>query len=247
MNIEVAHIEGGIRSFDRSMPEELNRLVTDSISDYFFTTSEYANKNLLAENVNSQKIFFVGNTMIDSLSRVLSNLQSPKSCAEFIDQEFVLCTLHRPSNVNDFNKLRQILLLISESFKSGKIILPVHPRLVGTIEDCTHDLKNIKLIEALPYPEFIYLLKNCMCVITDSGGVSEEATYLRIPCFTLRSNTERPETIESGSNLLVRDLIDLPQLVAAAKLNKNLSYRLPEKWDGYAGQRILDCMAEILC
>jgi UDP-N-acetylglucosamine 2-epimerase (non-hydrolysing) len=246
--IDVAHIESGIRSFDRTMPEEINRLITDSISDYFFTTSESANNNLIKENVDKNKIFFVGNTMIDCLINNIKHIQKPTDIdlLSLIEKRFFLMTLHRPSNVDSLSKLESLLTFIDNSVDGLPVIFPVHPRTRIKIEQLNFDFKNIVLIDPQKYLEFIYLIKNSIGVITDSGGISEETTFLNIPCLTLRDTTERPETVEFGSNVLIGD--DLNKLNDNIKSILNNKWKLsktPELWDGLTSKRIINHLLNI--
>lgn len=246
--ITVAHIESGIRSFDRTMPEEINRLITDSISDYFFTTSEFANNNLLKENVDKNKIFFVGNTMIDCLINNLNHTQKPKDIdiPLLIEKSFFLMTLHRPSNVDSLSKLETLLTSIDNFVGDLPVIFPVHPRTKIKIEQLNLNFKNIILINPQKYLEFIYLIKNSIGVITDSGGISEETTFLNIPCLTLRDTTERPETVEFGTNVLIGD--DLNKLDDNIKLILNNKWKMsksPKLWDGLTSKRIIDHILKI--
>lgn len=238
-NIKLCHVEGGLRSGDLSMPEEINRILTDSITDYFFVTSEHAIKNLLSEG-KEQNVFFVGNTMIDTLINNLSKLRKPDTS---ITDDFYLLTMHRPANVDQNQYLTRSLETISENLNS-KILFPVHPRTKKNIG--TKKFKNITFLDPLPYLEFIYLLKNCKGVITDSGGITEEATFLNIPCITLRDNTERPETIEVGSNVLVGSkqelLIDNLEKIEKGNWKKS---SIPEKWDGKTGERIVNILKDL--
>lgn len=248
LNIDVAHVEAGIRSFDRTMPEEINRLVTDSITDYFFTTSLFANENLIKENIDPSKVFFVGNTMIDCLQNNLSKLIKP----EIIDdksievKKYFLMTLHRPSNVDDLDKLDKLISHIDNSVGSYKVIFPVHHRTKKNIEKLNLELKNIILINPQRYLEFIYLIKNSIGVITDSGGITEETTYLNIPCLTLRNSTERPETVEIGTNELIGD--DFNQLSISIELIINGEWKfggVPTFWDGKTSERIVNHLIDL--
>ena len=247
MDTRVAHVEGGIRSFDMSMPEEVNRMVTDSIADYFFTTSEFANENLKRTGIESSRIFFVGNTMIDSLYHSMDKLKRPDILKAVPgDQGYYVLTLHRPSNVDDSDKLHKILQTINKCVNGKPVIFPVHPRTLKNMNSISDELENIRTAEPLSYFEFIFLLKSATGVITDSGGIQEETTVLGIPCITLRSNTERPETISMGTNELIGD--DLKKLGEA--LNKIASGAwkkggLPEFWDGSASKRIVDILLKL--
>ena len=203
--VRVAHVEGGIRSRDMTMPEEINRLATDSITDYFFTTSEIANQNLRSEGVDDDRIFFVGNTMIDTLLSNLEKLQKPSMYDEESLKEgrYFVMTLHRPANVDEEQKLKELIDNIAEGVGRDKIVFPVHPRTKKILDDLGITHKNIIYTEPLGYLEFIYLIKHARAVITDSGGITEETTVLGIPCLTLRDNTERPETVTEGTNELI--------------------------------------------
>lgn len=239
MNIKVAHVEAGIRSFDNSMPEEINRMVTDSIADYFFTTTEIANTNLLNHGAKPEQIYLVGNTMIDTLCNNLDQLVEPTIITPYKNQEYIVLTLHRPSNVDDEESLFQSLQKIGNSVNGRPIIFPVHPRTQTKLK--TFDLpKNIVLSESLRYLEFIYLIKNAWLVITDSGGIQEETTYLSVPCITLRPNTERPETVTLGTNTLA-NLDDNSVLELISKIEKG-TYKKGQPiplWDGKTGDRIV--------
>jgi UDP-N-acetylglucosamine 2-epimerase (non-hydrolysing) len=249
MNVGLAHIEAGIRSNDRTMPEEINRILTDSITDYFFTTSMQANKNLIQEGVEAKKIYFVGNTMIDTLKNNLNKLKCPKIWDQFNleKNKYILLTLHRPSNVDDHRYFKNILTEIKYACANDKIIFPIHPRSKKQIKLIKHLPKNIHLVSPQSYLEFIYLLKNCKAILTDSGGVSEEATILNIPCLTFRNSTERPETILEGTNHLIGS--NLNNLNAnIKKINKGLwkKGRMPNKWDGKTSKRILLDLIKII-
>jgi UDP-N-acetylglucosamine 2-epimerase (non-hydrolysing) len=243
MNTKVAHVEGGIRSFDMAMPEEINRMVTDALADYFFTTTAVANENLQKVGIGAERIFFVGNTMIDSLNFSLDKLKRPEildSIPEKSNGYWVL-TLHRPSNVDDSEKLRTLLNLIDSEAKGRAIIFPVHPRTMKTLAGFSNEFKNIRPIAPLSYFEFIYLIKSSECVITDSGGIQEETTVLGIPCITLRNNTERPETVTIGTNELIGDdATKLKQALGKITAGHWKKGYIPEKWDGHAASRIVE-------
>lgn len=249
LNIRVAHIEAGLRSYDRTMPEEINRLITDSISDYFFTTSTFANNNLLKENTKSDNIFFVGNTMIDCLKTNLNNLKCPNF---FIDnilekQKYFLMTLHRPSNVDNTNQLEKILKEVNDSSQGFPIIFPIHPRTKKTFSKLKNKYKNILVTEPQKYLEFIYLIQYSLGVITDSGGISEETTYLNIPCLTLRSSTERPETICYGTNKLINNNFNLLKRCMSDIINKEWkSGTIPPLWDGLSSHRIINHLIQLI-
>lgn len=248
LNTKVAHVEGGIRSFDMTMPEEVNRLVTDALADYFFTTTDIANANLKKSGVEDQRIFFVGNTMIDSLHYSLDKLKQPAVYGELglKKKDYYVLTLHRPSNVDDADKLFQILQVIEESAGKKPVMFPVHPRTRKNFQTFEKKLTGIQAIDPLSYFEFIYLVRDAAGVITDSGGVQEETTVLGVPCITLRSNTERPETIFTGTNELIGD--DHVRLRGALKKIEAGEWKkgaIPELWDGSAAKRIVGRIAAL--
>ena len=248
MGLKVAHVEAGFRTFDVDMPEEINRMVTDSITDYFFTTSEYANENLKKIGVNSNNIFFVGNTMIDTLIKQKSNFSKPYFWNEFRlkSKEYLTLTLHRPSNVDDKANFVKILSIILDNSNNIPIIFPVHPRTKKHIATFNNEYKNLYTVLPLPYLEFNYLVKNSKAVITDSGGITEETTVLNVPCMTLRDNTERPETIYIGTNELIGTDIEKIKPSMKRLFNGNWkSGKVPPKWDGNAAKRIIDSLIKI--
>jgi UDP-N-acetylglucosamine 2-epimerase (non-hydrolysing) len=243
MGIPVAHVEAGLRSFDRTMPEEINRLLTDSISDYCFTTEPSANENLAREGVPADRIHHVGNVMIDTLfrfreaasaSRILDTLHL-ESCG------YAVLTLHRPSNVDDPATLGRTLEAIGSVERDIPVVFPVHPRTRGRLPLAAQpSARGLRLIEPLPYLDFVQLMANAACVLTDSGGIQEETTALGVPCLTLRTTTERPITVTSGTNRIVgvdRDGID----TAWKEIRGGAwpSGRLPPLWDGKAAERIV--------
>ena len=242
LGIKVAHIEAGLRSFDREMPEEINRILTDQISDYLFTTEKDAEKNLLNEGIAKSKIFFVGNLMIDTLlihKERASNLKKPDS------NDYAILTLHRPSNVDDKETLSNILEIIREIQSQIKIIWPMHPRTRNNLEgfnvkEKLKEMKNVSISDPLTYLEFMNAVMNSKFVLTDSGGIQEETTVLNIPCITLRDNTERPVTIEQGTNYLAgsnkNSILEIIQKVLNGKAKQ---YRGIEFWDGKAAERIV--------
>jgi UDP-N-acetylglucosamine 2-epimerase (non-hydrolysing) len=200
LQVPVAHVEAGLRSFDRTMPEEVNRLVTDQLADLLFSHCEDADINLQREGVSPEKIHNVGNVMIDSLIRFLPLTEGHK--LNGLPERFALVTLHRPSNVDDVRVLRGILKSLLEISERLRVIFPVHPRTRQAIAALNLDASALHLLEPLPYIEFLALERRAMMVITDSGGVQEETTYLKVPCITLRANTERPVTVSLGTNIL---------------------------------------------
>lgn len=248
MGVRVAHVEGGIRSRDMTMPEEINRLATDSITDYFFTTSEIANKNLRNEGVDDDRIFFVGNTMIDTLLGNLEKLQKPSMYDEESLEEghYFVMTLHRPANVDEQNKLKELIENIAEGVNGEKIVFPVHPRTKNILDDLGISHSNIIYTEPLGYLEFIYLIKHARAVITDSGGITEETTVLEVPCLTLRDNTERPETITEGTNELIGTNPESVKPALKHLMSGNWKKgTTPQKWDGKASVRIIEAIRDL--
>jgi len=242
---KVAHVEGGIRSNDWSMPEEINRLVTDSITNYFFTTSEVANQNLSKSGVKSEQIFFVGNTMIDTLLANEHRLTPPELYQTYnlSPQNYLVLTMHRPANVDVPEKLLELLKEIMNNTHGLPVMFPVHPRTKKVYEQLHINFENLILCEPLPYLEFNYLVKHAKAVITDSGGITEETTVMRVPCITLRDNTERPETCTIGTNELIGTN---PKAIKPA-LDKLFSGNwkegnIPPLWDGKAAERIINSL-----
>ena len=240
--VDVVHVEAGIRSGDMTMPEEINRIVTDSICDHFFTTSKIANNQLKKNGVADDRIHFVGNTMIDTLYQNIDRARKPEfwETNSLKKKEYLLITLHRPSNVDDPEKLDKILSAIKEGSSNLPVIFPVHPRTRQTIDKFKINNKNIVMIDPQGYLEFMYLVQNAKAVITDSGGITEEATVLNIPCLTLRNSTERPETVTIGTNELIGD--DLCKLKLYLKKIMNGEWKkgtIPPFWDGKTSERII--------
>ena len=252
LHIPVAHIEAGLRSFDRNMPEEINRIVTDRLSSFLFTTEPEAKKNLLKEGVETKKIFFVGNVMIDSLFYSLKKAESlsPLKKHNLDIKEYSLVTLHRPSNVDDKNILKNILQAFSVIQKDIPIVWPVHPRTKKMLtkfklNSFLKKQKNLILLPAISYLNFLSLMSKAKFVMTDSGGIQEETTALGIPCLTIRENTERPITIKQGTNILVG--IKKENIIKhARKILKNQSKkgRIPKYWDGNTAKRIIKIILE---
>lgn len=243
LGIRVAHVEGGIRSGDLSMPEEINRLVTDSISDYFFTTTEWAGANLIREGKSQEQIFLVGNTMIDSLRKHEYQFRKPEFWERFAlhEKKYFVMTLHRPSNVDDGAQLMRLLKAIDSGSQGWAVIFPVHPRTAKVIGTNLNGVPSIKCVDPLGYLEFNHLVKNAAGVVTDSGGITEETTVMSIPCITLRNTTERPETVSIGTNELIgQDESRIPIAMKAMALGKWKEGRIPELWDGAAGRRIVE-------
>ncbi len=246
LHIKVAHVEGGLRSHDRTMPEEINRIVTDSVSDFFFTTTPGAGENLLREGISPEQIFFVGNTMIDTLANHISKAIAPKLWHDHRPEKgkYFVLTLHRPSNVDNRERLDSFLQAISESALPYPIIFPVHPRTRQNLDE--KSFHNLICTGPMGYLEFIYLVQHSAGVITDSGGVQEETTWLGIPCITLRSCTERPETVIIGTNEIIgEDMDKLRSSIRLIKSNKWKKGRIPDLWDGKAAERIVKILAQL--
>lgn len=244
--IMLAHVEAGIRSGDMNMPEEINRMVTDSITDLFFTTSNQAKQNLIRLGVDANKIHSVGNTMIDTLLYEQDNLRVPDFWNKYqLDQRhYFLLTLHRQSNVNEQFRLKELLSNVQDAVPAAFIIFPIHPRTKKMLNEAMDLYPNIIAVEPQGYLEFVFLLKHCIGVITDSGGVTEEATVLGIPCITLRNTTERPETVTEGTNELVgNDINKIRTCMEMIYLGSWKKGKIPEYWDGKSAERI----TEILC
>ena len=245
LNIKVTHVEAGIRSGDMTMPEEINRIVTDSITDYFFTTSTWAGENLLKYGAEPSTIHFVGNVMIDTLYQNLSRISAPSFWTDFKLESgnYIILTLHRPANVDEEKSLISLLEGIDKMVGDKIIVFPIHPRTKAILGETNPELKNILFVEPQGYLNFMYLIKNSFAVITDSGGISEETTVLGIPCFTMRNNTERPETQTIGTNTLVGTSVDnLEKVFGEFLLNGPRKAGIPELWDGKASERIIDIL-----
>ena len=249
LRIPVAHVEAGIRSGDWSMPEEINRMVTDSITNYFFTTSTYANENLKKSGVSKERLFFVGNTMIDTLLFEMDRLTPPVYFEQFELKlkGYLVLTLHRPANVDGQSKLTETLRAIMVSSKDLPVLFPVHPRTAKQLEHLDRAWDNLHCVEPLPYREFNYLVKHAQAVITDSGGITEETTVMGVPCMTLRDSTERPETVDIGTNELVgtdpENIAPAMERLLGGKWKKG---GIPEKWDGKAAERIVAVLEGLL-
>lgn len=245
MHIPVAHVEAGLRSFDRRMPEELNRIITDSISDYLFVSEQSGVANLLAEGVNRSRIYSVGNVMIDTLlrfrkkaarSHVLNDLGLTPGA-------YAVATLHRPSNVDDPVRLAEMVNALNEISTLAPVVFPVHPRTRKRIDEFGLSLEHLVLSDPLGYLDFLHLMSNARLMVTDSGGIQEETTILGIPCLTTRENTERPITITHGTNQLVG--IDSAEIVGAARRALRVekpAMPAPDLWDGHASERIADVL-----
>ena len=251
--IPICHVEAGLRSYDRAMPEEINRMITDCISDYLFVTEQSGIDNLAKEGVDPNKVFFVGNVMIDNLiyleekamrSTILDDLKIEKG-------SFVLMTMHRPQNVDNAEGLRSILTIIERVSQHKTVVLPLHPRTKNNLirfelMDTLTAIENVILEEPLGYLQFLKLMKNASMIVTDSGGIQEETTYLQVPCITFRSSTERPVTTRLGTNYLMKEL-DVDQVYDKVKaiLNGDMKEgKIPPFWDGAAAERIADVLVE---
>lgn len=248
LNTKVAHVEGGIRSGDWGMPEEINRIVTDSISNYFFTTSETAGENLRRTGVDDRSIFFVGNTMIDTLYRQMDSFRKPDvwESSSLEKGSYLVMTLHRPSNVDDEKTLKEIIGILEEKLKGIPVVFPVHPRTRRNFDVFGISTENIILCEPLSYLEFNYLVRHCKGVITDSGGITEETTVMGIPCITLRDSTERPETCTIGTNELIgSDREKLRRSIDTLLGGNWKKGAIPPLWDGQAARRIVDHLKAI--
>jgi UDP-N-acetylglucosamine 2-epimerase (non-hydrolysing) len=244
MGIGVAHVEAGLRSYDRSMPEEINRLLTDQISDLLFTPSSDADENLLREGVAEEKVHFVGNVMIDTLVRLLPKAQAqwPGLRERFGLQRYLLVTLHRPSNVDEIEGLKGILEALSEISNEIAVLFPVHPRTRRRIHDfgLQEAAQGVQLLEPFGYLNFLALQAHADLVLTDSGGIQEETTYLGVPCLTARPNTERPVTIRSGTNQLVESSRHaLVEAIRGRLAAEKVPRRVPPLWDGHTATRII--------
>jgi UDP-N-acetylglucosamine 2-epimerase (non-hydrolysing) len=267
----IGHIEAGLRSFDRTMPEEINRIVTDHLSDFHFVTEESGIENLLKEGIPSEKIHFVGNTMIDTLlshvakadqSRILDKLRLvPESTNNEHGSSFALLTLHRPSNVDQKDNFIEILQALQKFNETLTIVFPAHPRTQKRIkemqlEEYFHFIQNgdsaqqgkLNVVDPVGYLDFLCLMKNARLVLTDSGGVQEETTCLGVPCVTIRANTERPVTVSEGTNLLAGLRKDTIVKAIQAQLAKaERTGRIPKNWDGKAAERIVDIIFQQTC
>lgn len=249
MLVPVAHVEGGIRSGDMTMPEEINRIVTDSITDYFFTTSETANVNLRKSGVSDDRIFFVGNTMIDTLlaNRPLFRKPYLWDAYNLQEKKYIVLTLHRPNNVDDPDNLKHLLDEISNSANGLPVVFPVHPRTRKVMQEIKLSGKSeLHVTEPLGYLEFNYLVERAAAVITDSGGITEETTVMSVPCMTLRNSTERPETVTIGTN----ELLGTDPSAIAPAMAKLLSGNwkkgtIPPLWDGHTAERIIEIISNL--
>lgn len=252
-HIPLVHVEAGLRSGDRRMPEEINRILTDSISDDLFVTEQSGLDNLQKENVSPDKVHFVGNVMIDSLVHYRQKAAALDllSSWDIAPKSYVLMTMHRPSNVDEEAGLRNILTIVKNTSAKRKVLFPVHPRTLKNIEsfgllESLQSLQNVVLLEPQGYLEFLNLMENAELIVTDSGGIQEETTYLQVPCLTFRESTERPVTVEIGTNYLLSDLnpetVDV--LVSKILAGEAKQGQIPMLWDGHAAERITEILRQ---
>ena len=237
LSIRIGHVEAGLRSFDRTMPEEINRVVTDQLADILLTPSEDGDVNLRREGVAAEKIHRVGNVMIDTLVRLLPDAEKMNGMPD----RYALVTLHRPSNVDSGERLREIVGALQQIQKDVEVVFPVHPRTRQRLAEIGLEESGLRLLGPLPYIEFLALQKRATVVITDSGGIQEETTFLKVPCLTLRTTTERPVTVSVGTNVLVgEDLARLKSETARVLSGQGKKGGIPPLWDGRAANRIAD-------
>jgi len=250
LNISIAHVEAGLRSFDNTMPEEINRILTDRISDFLFITEKSGNNNLINEGTSKEKIHFVGNCMIDSVKKFLPTALEKKPWVKYdlIENSYCLITMHRPSNVDSADNLNKLVSMLNSMSEKTKVVFPIHPRTKKSLQNLNKKLReDIILLEPLPYLDFLGLMSKAKVVVTDSGGIQEETTYLGVQCITVRDNTERPITVESGTNHLVGT--DLEKVITTFHeiLNGRIKKgRIPTKWDGKSGERIVRIIHKFL-
>ena len=248
LHVAVAHVEAGIRSGDWTMPEEINRLATDAVTDWFFTTSESAGEALRQSGVPAGAIFFVGNTMIDTLLANRARFTEPVFWRELglAPGGYIVVTMHRPANVDDAGQLETFVRTIGASAQGLPVVFPVHPRTAGTLARLGGLPPNIHPVEPLAYLEFNYLVERARAVITDSGGITEEATVLGVPCMTLRNTTERPETVTMGTNELIgTDPAAIAPWMRRLFAGKWKTGSVPPLWDGQAGERIAETLLSL--
>jgi UDP-N-acetylglucosamine 2-epimerase (non-hydrolysing) len=248
LSTKVAHVEAGIRSWDLTMPEEINRMVTDALSDYYFTTTQLANKNLKNIGAADNQIFFVGNVMIDTLLANQHRFEKPEifERLDLKENEYLMLTLHRPANVDEADKLKALMAEIVSNVNNLPVVFPIHPRTAKIFTDLGIKADNLHIVDPMGYLEFNYMVKHSKAVITDSGGITEETTVMGVPCITLRDNTERPETITIGTN----ELIGTNPEAIKPTLEKLFAGKwkeggIPELWDGKAAERIVEKLIEI--
>ena len=248
LNIKIAHVESGLRSFDRRMPEEINRIITDKLSDLLFVSEESGLKNLAKEGIDKSKIFFVGNIMIDSLVKYQHKIDNSKIINKLLlkKNDYVLATFHRPSNVDSDTDIKSLINLLNEISNRQKIIFPVHPRTLNKIDEIkifNEISPNIIITNPLGYFDFLCLIKHALTIITDSGGVQEESTFMNVQCITMRDNTERPVTIDIGTNQLAGSNHLSVKKIANNIFNGNVKNgQIPKLWDGKTASRIINIL-----
>jgi UDP-N-acetylglucosamine 2-epimerase (non-hydrolysing) len=242
LGIRIAHVEAGLRSFDRGMPEEINRIVTDRLANLLLTPSRDADAQLRAEGEPEEKIAFVGNVMIDSLFFALPAARATGFRQKLgVNGSAVIVTLHRPSNVDDSNRIRVLASVLSEVALDWEVVFPAHPRTQRRLEEAGLRMDRVRMLDPVGYLEMLDLVENAFAVVTDSGGLQEETTALGIPCLTVRPNTERPITITEGTNRLVPDPADI--IAELRRVTRPAVAPRPEGWDGRAGERVIDTIA----
>jgi len=250
MGIKIAHVESGLRSFDRSMPEEINRMMTDVLADYLFVSEKSGLDNLSREGINSNKVFFVGNIMIDSLVHYLPGINASMITKdlELFLKNYILVTFHRPNNVDNKKSLNDIINLLNTISKEKKVVFPIHPRTKGNLEKfgfLKQFTKNVLLTDPLGYVDFLALAKDAELIITDSGGIQEETTFMGIQCITVRNNTERPVTVDIGTNHLAGTDLGLVKDITFKILNgAKKEGSIPELWDGKTANRVVKIILE---
>ena len=248
LHVKVAHVEAGIRSNDWTMPEEINRLVTDAITNYFFTTSEVANQTLQESGYGDDQIFFVGNCMIDTLLTNRPRFIKPTIWEDLglSDKGYFMMTLHRPANVDEGAKLKELMDEIINNSKEMPLVFPVHPRTKKMLKELGIEHERLHMVDPMSYFEFNYLVERSFAVVTDSGGITEETTVMSVPCLTLRDNTERPETITIGTNELIgtdpKNIAPAMKTLFAGEWKKG---GIPELWDGKTAKRIVEKLIEL--
>ena len=253
LKIKLAHVESGLRSFDMTMPEELNRILTDKIADHLFVTEQSGVDNLLKEGKPREKIFFVGNTMIDTMMAFRQEIDASEVLKKLSleSQKFVLMTMHRPATVDSLDGLTLLIALIDAVTEKYKVVFPVHPRTILKLRDFRLREKitanrNLVITEPLDYFSFQKLIKECKFILTDSGGIQEESTFLQVPCLTLRPNTERPSTVTIGTNELIP--FTLPEIQTKIREIEDGKYKkggIPPLWDGKATERIVEALVKL--
>ncbi len=248
LGVKVAHVEAGIRSYDMEMPEEINRMVTDTLADYFFTTTTWASENLIRVGIASEKIYWVGNVMIDTLMANRKRFRQPEfySTIGLNEGKYFVLTLHRPANVDEVHHLKELMYEIIDNTQGYPIVFPIHPRTAKLFKEIGIEPPNLYVVDPLGYLEFNYLVERAFAVITDSGGITEETTVMGVPCMTLRNNTERPETCSMGTNKLIgtdpANIKPAMEQLYAGKWPKGI---IPPMWDGKTSERIVNILLQL--